>query len=231
MSEGSMEEFSRKMEFLEYLCRWKNGIDVKLERSEESSERAGMKCAGEISTDCSVNLLESNHEPSSDEDADDISPDVSSSTPKIGTPVDMQIEDLQVELTNFYGKDCGQPLLAKGTTEENGETTTSQQYIHLPGNDVAPATKLLPGSDQAPDTNLHGTTTTLPTSALREIKVPPPIKKCGRPKGLYTDRNRPSEKESHLRASPFQIAFNEGKEKNYLELACRRRKSKSCNAR
>ncbi|KAL1473521.1 hypothetical protein MTO96_038604 [Rhipicephalus appendiculatus] len=123
VSEGSMDdEFSRKMELLEdLLCHWKNGIDVKFERSEESSDGASTKCARESSTDdCSVNLLENNDEAASDEDADDIGPVVTTSPAKIGTAVNVQAADLQDELADVHRKGSGQPLLAQGIIEEDG---------------------------------------------------------------------------------------------------------------
>ncbi|XP_037520384.1 uncharacterized protein LOC119397030 [Rhipicephalus sanguineus] len=202
VSEGSMGEFSRKMELLEdLLCHWKNGIDVKLEKSEESSEGANTKCARGSSTDeCSVNLLENNDEAASDEDADDTSPDVTTSPAKIGTAVRMQVADLQDELTDVHRKGSGQPLLAEGTMEEDGETTRSQQDILLQRNDGALATKL------------HGTNQTLSTSVPREIKVPPAMKKCGRPKGhTLTVIGLPKRKATSERVPFKQLSMREKK--------------------
>lgn len=81
--------------------------------------------------ECSVNLLADDREVASNKDGDNITPDVGPSPCEIDTAVNLQVAHLQDGPTDTHRKGSGQPLLAQGIMDDNGETTVTKKKHRL----------------------------------------------------------------------------------------------------
>lgn len=123
-----------------------------------------MECTGErFGDECSVNLLADGRAVASNEDGGNTSPYVG---PSPSTAINLQVAHLELGPADTHRKGCGQPLLAKGIMYDNGKATASKKSFDLQENE-----------------ELEYSTSTSSATVLGEIKVPPPMRKCGRPKG------------------------------------------------